>query len=125
MIGDEEDGGLRMPNFKSIVKAQKVMWIKRLLDNEPRKWKTISFKLMKLSKSDLLYKNTIEYIPKQCSPFYAQILTYWFELYSTDPAPEYVSHEILWYNKFIRIGNKSITKTHKHWQKKRIETCLI
>ena len=110
-----------MPSFYAMVKAQKVMWVKRLLDNNPRKWKVFSFKLMGLSKSDLLFKNSYEYIPSQ-SPFYSQTLKYWYELYSTEPEPEYICNEVLWKNKFILIENEPVQTKFKHWQNHGIQT---
>ena len=107
MIGDIEQGGLKMPSFRNIVKSHKIMWIKRLLDSKDRKWKILAV---------ILSKYSHEYIGKQCSPFYVQVLKYWYELYSTEPKPMNVKFENVWNNKFILIDGKPINIHHKEWQ---------
>ena len=53
IVADIEEGGLRMPHFPSIVQSHKVMWIKRLLDNQDSKWKKLAWTLMNVSEFDL------------------------------------------------------------------------
>jgi len=110
IIADIQQGGLRMPLFAEVVKSTKVMWIKRLLTGQERKWKILSLILMNMSEFDLLCKNE----PKFVSPktiFYEQVLHAWFDFYSIPPkGSEEIQQEILWNNRFIIVDNKPIMK---------------
>ena len=43
LISDTKDGGLKAPHLESIIKTQRIMFCKRLVENEPCHWKTIIF----------------------------------------------------------------------------------
>ena len=92
------------------------MGIKHLLDNKVCKWKMLFLQLSKLNKSDLLCKYSIEYISKECSPFYCQVLKYWFELYSTEPSSTLTLQEHIWKNKFIQINGEPVCTDYTQWQ---------
>ena len=57
---------------------------------------------MSLEKDDLLCRQEIGKLIRCQSPFYAQVLKFWFEFYSLEPAPEYINSETIW-NRFIKI----------------------
>ncbi len=44
MISDISDGVLKMPHFRAMVKAQKIMWIQRLLANQCSNGKRLALK---------------------------------------------------------------------------------
>jgi hypothetical protein len=46
LIADYKDGGLKMMDIESFVKAQKAMWVKRLTDNQNGSWKAYPLKLL-------------------------------------------------------------------------------
>ena len=70
-----EKGGLKMICIKSMVKAAKIMFIKRLLNTQDTKWKYISWLMFGINKNLLFFKNKF-YIVKVnlSSPFYGQLL---------------------------------------------------
>ena len=41
LINSLSAGGLNMPSFDIFIKAQKAMWIKRMLDPNSRKWERL------------------------------------------------------------------------------------
>ena len=55
MISQIESGGLKMPSFEFMVYSQKVMWVKRLL-NEDTKWTKLALELSGL----IVHKITIK-----------------------------------------------------------------
>ena len=76
-----EDGGIKAPDFTSMIKASRVSWVKRLLSSKG-KWKTILSDLVHpLSLEHFLQTNLsdddISCIP---IPFYRQILKSWNEI---------------------------------------------
>ena len=56
IINDIRKGGSKIPRFAEIVKAQKEMTIKRILDNKNGKWSMLALKLMGLTHHDILCK---------------------------------------------------------------------
>ena len=116
MISDISQGGLKMPLFSEIVKAHKVMWIKRLFEEKQCKWRVLAHTLMGLSKFELICKFSHIYLTTETTNFYKQVLQYWYELHANEPAANLVHREIIWNNKFILIDNKPINHQYKHWQ---------
>ena len=47
LIGDEENGGLKAPHLESIVKAQRIMYCKKLAEAQPSSWKLIFLHYLK------------------------------------------------------------------------------
>ena len=48
-----EDGGLKMINIRNMIMANKIMWIKRLLNEQKSKWKLFSWKLLCVEKNQI------------------------------------------------------------------------
>ena len=116
LIQNIEDGGLKMPHVKSMMKAIKLMWIKRLLT------KSNNFTLMAHTNSKIEnfeeffnHKITPVYLSSQPTDFYRQILEFWDEVRTPWPLLKININEILneklWLNKNILIDNKLIYKT--------------
>ena len=120
MIASVEDGGLKMPSFELMIKSQRIMCLKRLLNNDASKWKVIANALIPLDKFQLLCKLSSESIPK-CTLYYEQVLQSWFEFYSVNPCDKYISREILWNNTFVLIDKQPIYHDYKPWLHKGIK----
>ena len=57
----------------------------------------------------LHFKYDVKYMPDYVSPFYKQILKYWFELYAVEPISiKEVRSELIWLNKYILIDDQPI-----------------
>ena len=109
MHNDYDKGGLRMPNLHYYVKAQKMNWIKLLLNNKttvPYQYLS-TFLCMKLN--DYLKCNTdADDLPKDIPKFYQEILQAWFSMKEEPQTSADIQREVLWHNKYIKIGNKTI-----------------
>jgi hypothetical protein len=123
LIADIKHGGLKMPHFETMIKSQKIMWIKRLLNDRETNWKTVAFKQIGLSADVILSRQSLSYLNQNliCSSFYKQILQNWYEFYSIEPNEKFLYYESLWNNKYILINNKPAF--YKHWQSNGI-TCI-
>ena len=115
LVSDIKNGGLKMPHFPSIINSQTIIWVKRLLDDKPAKWKQIAWELICIPKKILMSKYSPQYITQNISPFYRQVLHCWFDFIATEPEINYVQEEHLWNNKFILINNVP-ARNHK-WQR--------
>ena len=47
IISDYSEGGLKMVDLESQIKALTVMWVKRLCDNTPGSWKVFTKEVLK------------------------------------------------------------------------------
>jgi hypothetical protein len=125
IISTYEDGGLRMTEIKSFIKAQKVMWIKRFLSPEKASWKA----LLNLCLEDFLGTDTFKCLldckqkPESCPDFYWQMIKNWCEVKSITESidtPITVRRQCVWLNENIRINNEPL-KWNK-WREKGINT---
>ena len=102
-----EFGGLRMTNLNVFITAQKINFIKRLVENEslfPAKYLT-SF--IEMNFKDFLKTNAdIADLPQNIPAFYKEVLTGWFSL-KEDPKHNCdIQRVVICYNKFIRCGGR-------------------
>ena len=111
MIQTTKAGGLNMPEMGLMCKALKIMWVKRLLNEELRQWKIIPLYYLEKVGARLIFECNydIELLNIELPPVYNDILLAWSELKQTTPkTSEEVSREILWTNRFITINNRSV-----------------
>jgi len=108
IISDIQDGGLRMPYFPVMVQSGKIMWIKRLLDDQESKWKILAWKLLNMNMFDIMCKQDIA-LSNTHTEFYAQVINSWFEYHGKPPrTADELLNEIIWKNKFIKAGGKML-----------------
>ena len=109
MYNDYDQGGLRMPNLNCIITAQKINWIKRLLDNkETLPYAYISTFLNMPIECFLKCNPSVDSLPKTLPQFYTDIFLAWFSLKHEPLTIRDVKREIIWNNKFIQIDKKSL-----------------
>ena len=111
IIRDYAEGGLKMPDIYSIHASQKLIWIKRLVDNNDRKWKTLTRLLMGIDCTMLHFKLP-EKKYKQCAKtmFYQQLVNCWYVLKSRRPIhSKEILNEFLLYNAHILIGGSCLS----------------
>ena len=105
IIQNIENGGLNVPCFANMVEANRISWIKRLLDDKASKWKHILSALVEpFSIQDFtenyLDEATIEKIP---IPFYEQIYRLWNKARTEPKRIDEIMEQIIWNNKFIQV----------------------
>jgi hypothetical protein len=114
LIADYKDGGLKMLDIESFIKAQKAMWVKRLTDPQTGSWKTYPMKMLQkligndsfgcsLGKQDITKANLTD--------FYKQVLESWTEIRNialTNPSKQDIRNECLWLNQNIKIRNQTL-----------------
>ncbi len=62
MIGSTENGGMKMPCSRTMVKTQKVMWVQRILSSKMGKCKELALKLMSLDKDDCVGTRLVSHL---------------------------------------------------------------
>jgi hypothetical protein len=119
LIANYEDGGLKMLDIQSFLKAQKAMWVKRLMVNDTASWKALPL----LHLEGLLGKETFKcnidcsIRPKNFPDFYWQVLQSWFafkELTLKSRNAYDIRRESLWLNRNIKLNGKELRS--KNWE---------
>ena len=91
------------------IKAQLTNWIKRLLTNKETIPTHYISSFIDLKLTDLLKCNIDKNdIPDTLPLFYQNVLNAWFLLKQEPSSASDVQREVIWHNKFILIGQKSI-----------------
>ena len=115
LLGNYSDGGLRAVDIVSKLKALKMTWIRRLVDNNFHRWKIIPRKYLTYANNEIICHrnlpfdqtvlNKINGIPV----FYVDLLKRWSGL--TNSLSEDVNMiltESVWLNRSILIDNRSV-----------------
>ena len=109
MIGDYEEGGLKDIDIKAKFQSLHLSWIKRLFDKKNHPWKNIHSETMQqFYKIDIFYSNTILEKPPNLPLFYGNMIDAWNRLEQEPLTPETVLIQPVWFNRYIKIGNKPI-----------------
>ena len=115
MINDTENGGLKMVDIDLMIRTQKIMCVKRYLDNNPLGWKKIlDYYLEKVGGRFLFHCNfEYVYLPLNLPIFYKQRVCAWSDLKGNAPTTtQEIAHQILWNKRFIRIEKRSIYRSN-------------
>lgn len=115
IIQSTEHGGLKVPCFQSMVDANRIAWIKRILNDSNAKWKCILRDLVRpysLKHFTETYL-TVEDINSLKLPFYVQLYDIWNSIREPPSGAEEYLEQILWKNKFITLPIKPKSKTVK------------
>ena len=105
-----EKGGLKMPNIYLKVKAWKLMWLKRAIIYEHRKWVAVLNTILKdLNFTDLLQTSPVKeniYVQK-LPKFYQNIIKDWASIKTLNiNSKAGILNQVIWYNNKITIENK-------------------
>ncbi len=114
LIQQIQDGGLNMPDVYSMLKALRLTWVKRLLNNESECTKIAqatsgipSFAFLLEKKYDIDNVSSV-------TTFYRCILEEWVNVHTVEPTTvTEILNEILWLNSRIKIGDKTVF--YKDW----------
>ena len=117
-----------MPDITIICKSLKVLWVKRLLNDEPNQWKVMPIYFLKNVGGRFLFKCNydIKTLNVKIPPMYKRIIQVWSELTQNTPqTANQLRNEFLWNNRFILISHKSVWWRNWHDQGlNRIENIL-
>ena len=110
VINEIAKGGLKMPLFSGMLRGIKCSWIKRLVSCDRKHALLKHFVKYKDNSIDTIIQNKLDVeLIHVNSPFYHQVLRYWYEMYSLEPKHVLeVTSFSLWNNKFINIDNKPV-----------------
>ena len=122
LCNKHENGGLKNVDILSKVINLQCFWIKRLYDNSSNPWKIRPSHLIDtyLGKNFKFHSNLG--IPanktKHFPIYYKQIRKRWSENLSSSPSlPSVNASRVIWYNKYIKIDNKTLYnfKISRNW----------
>ena len=105
-----KNGGFKMANFKDIIKAASVVWVKRYLDDTDRQWKRILEYLCNMSYLNIfLHSNfDVKELPRTLPQYYLSSFYNWRDVSNECSKP---FSQLIWYNRDIKIGGHSIFNT--------------
>ena len=110
IINTVDNGGLRIPEIETLVKAQKAAWIKRIVNNPQTAWLQYLYQsLPPMSIADLIKCSVKpEDLASNIPNFYRQILHAWYELKKEPESATGIRREVIWFNNNIKINNECI-----------------
>ena len=107
MIQSIKNGGMKLVDFESKVKALKVSFIKRLLNNSPGKWKNMANHFYNTRDLEFYFKCNRNENSRIEHTFYYNVHNHWFELQRFKEIDSLiVSNQVIWNNRYITIENK-------------------
>ena len=109
LISDYSDGGLKIPHLESTIKTQRILCLKKFIENYHSPWKLIlSNHLKNYGDKFLLHCNyDVADLPKSLPKFYRECFETWVTVNEKQPySRDHVMEQILWNNKHLRIDDK-------------------
>jgi hypothetical protein len=106
LINTIEDGGLRLQDLESKIKAIKCKWYKNMIKEDyTAPWKAyLRHQFREDLDKVLSYNSTYNDFPVMKDEFYAELFKVWAQIHCHDPInAEEVCRQPLWHNTFIRI----------------------
>ena len=98
---------MNLVDFESKVKALKVSFMKRLLDDNPGKWRKLASHSYNTQKLDFYFECNHKENPQTDHQFYTEVHNHWSELQRVKEIDSLlVPNQIIWNNRCITIENK-------------------
>ena len=98
-----------MAHTELVIKANKLNFLKRIIDRATNCNKTAAF-ILKIENIEnfLKYKNSVRFL-QSLPKFYEQCLDMWYSIHNTEPTTiNDILQENIWYNARILIGDKPV-----------------
>ena len=105
-----ENGGFNVPNIKHFCMAQKIAWVKKLLDDQClAEWKTLFLSTVRKYGGNIIWlsNETQPIFLKQLNPFWEDVFKAWSYI-NIQEEDIFFQKECIFHNKYIKINNKSI-----------------
>ena len=121
VIADYDEGGVKMIDVECFIRAQKVMWVKRLNKAGEGSWKIYPHMLLKdrLGTHSFQCNTNLVELKRKMPEFYYQLFEAWDKTKeNSEEDPFKIRREIIWFNKKIKIRSREIC--YKHWYNKGI-----
>jgi hypothetical protein len=116
LISEIEEGGLKLQDIGTKVKAIRYKWIQKIIDNKINKpWKEyVAEKFKGDIKMLPVYNLNVQDYPNIADNFYKSIFTMWSDIHFKQPEEcEDVTKQIIWFNSLIKIGKKTVN--YNNW----------
>ena len=105
---DIKDGGLKLIDIESKMKALKVSWVKRLCDESSGRWKAAPSLFYGTNDLNSYFKFNHKYRSDITINFYTEVHNYWAEINEVhSPSADVICSQVIWNNRYITIGNKT------------------
>jgi hypothetical protein len=113
LIDEYNNGGIKLPDFEAKVKTQRIIWIKKLLEDDFGKWKLIPYyylnKIVGNNVTSIRTNFDISCLPNAIPTFYKYAFNIWSNFATCIPTtPQEVLIQPLWRNTYIRVNNQTI-----------------
>lgn len=111
LVKETESGGLRAPDFRSMILAARAKWVTKLMSTDNHVWKDWFRGMLRkegIEVDVILYSNyNIRNIVSRPykSNFHVQVLEAWNKISQTSPVKK---EHFIWYNKDIKINKKEV-----------------
>ena len=120
LIQSFKKGGVKLIDFESKVKALKIGYVKRLLDNSLGKWKSAAAYFYKTNNIKMYFQSNHAAYKEINHKFYSDIHNFWSELQTIEnPTNIVIQNQTIWNNRYITIEN--VPYEWASWQTKGIQ----
>ena len=120
LIQSIKKGGVKLIDFESKVKALKIGYVKRLLDNSLGKWKSAAAYFYKTNNIKMYFQSNHAAYKEINHKFYSDIHNFWSELQTIEnPTNIVIQNQTIWNNRYITIEN--VPYEWASWQTKGIQ----
>ena len=121
IIQDVSEGGLNMSDLVSVIKAQRIKWVKWYLNVTETSWKNTMRSICNFNRLDYFLNSNYD-LPCHVinSEFYNDVFRAWNEIkYTSTKSSTDILNQNIWYNQYIKINKK--TAIYEDWLNKGIE----
>ena len=114
LISDLNKGGLKMLDIESMIKAKRVVCLKKFLEDYPSSWKTIFDKILSPIGGRFILNCNFDTAKLRVPlpAYYKECLDAWSEINNITPSSFHeVVNEIVWNNRFLCIEKMSMYRS--------------
>lgn len=123
-IGNYNNGGLQVPDIKSRIETQRVLWVKRLLHGVEHPWKEFPRLLFaRFGGLNILNGNTdVLTLRTRLPHFYLEMVEAWQKVNGPSKRDDVICNTSLWCNAEVKIQGQSIF--YRSWSEKGVNKVM-